>query len=189
VDQTSFLAHDQIPIRAGPNSNSTLATSSPATCSMKWARVHHAWLHTPPPCYVVVPLLVPKGTPELPLSLVAATCTAPRSSLTLPRMLTVAMDDGAKLMMPLPSPMLRSLSISTKHVTGISSSGRPSYTPFLAILIIGTPCHRRCHGPSHWSTWPGHLKPPQAKPRAPLGAPHDGDASPHLPRSRHGPIG
>ena len=64
-------------------------------------------------------------------------------------------------------PLLHSLSIPTKRVITISSSVRPSCTPFLATVVAEAPRRRRCYGHGHRRMWPGHLKPSRAKPWAP----------------------
>jgi hypothetical protein len=76
--------------------------------------------------------------------------------------------------------LLRSLSIPTKHAFAISSSGRPSCASFLATVVAGVPCLRRCCRHDRRCLRSGHLKLSRAKPRAPVGAPGDGYVPRHF---------
>ena len=71
----------------------------------------------------------------------------------------------AELRAPLPFLLLRSLSISTKRVIVISSSGRPTCAPFLAAAAGRNAHRRRCLGHGRRRTWSDLLEPSQAEPR------------------------
>jgi hypothetical protein len=83
-------------------------------------------------------------------------------------------------------PLLCSLSVPTEDVITISSSRCPRSATFRATAVTGAPRRRRCRGLGRRRTWPGHLGPSRAKPRAPVGAPGDGDSSTPLQRRRCG---
>ena len=72
---------------------------------------------------------------------------------------------GASALLKLPFLLLRSLSISTKRVIVICSSGRPTCAPFLAAAAGRNAHHRRCLGHGRRRTWLDLLEPSQAEPR------------------------